>query len=99
MNPPNQEKCRDALLHGGSNSNKANKKDKPKPGSEDWELLAWQNKFDLQLYEYIETLFKEQEAFVTGVADDFRMIDATCCKCSPPTYPPEGFECPKSIPF
>jgi hypothetical protein len=26
VNPTNQEKCRDALLHGGSNSNSANKK-------------------------------------------------------------------------
>ncbi len=99
MNPPNQEKCRESLLHGGSNSNSKNKKEKPQPGSEDWELLAWQNQYDLQLYEYIETLFEEQEAFVADIPNDFRMVDATCCKCDPPTFPPEGYECPKAIPF
>lgn len=99
VNPTNQEKCRDTLLHGGSNSNKANKKDKPEPGSEDWELLAWQNQYDLQLYEYIEVLFQEQAQFVADIPADFRNIDATCCKCGPPTFPPEGFECPKAILF
>lgn len=99
VNPTNQEKCRDALLHGGSNSNSANKKDKPEPGSEDWELVAWQNQYDLQLYEYIESLFKEQEQFVTEIPEGMRNVDATCCKCDPATFPPEGFECPKAILF
>lgn len=99
VNPPNQEKCREALLKGGSNSNSKNKKDKPQPGSEEWELLAWQNNYDIQLYEYIETLFVEQEQFVADIPKDFRNIDGTCCKCDPPTFPPEGFECPKAILF
>ena len=99
VNPTNQEKCRSALLGGGSNSNKANKKDKPEPGSEDYELLAWQNQYDLKLYEYIESLFKEQEQFVAEIPEDFRNIDATCCKCDPATFPLEGFECPKAILF
>ena len=81
VNPTNQEKCRDALLHGGSNSNSKNKKEKPKEGSEEWELLSWQNQYDLQLYEYIKSLFIEQEQFVSKIPNDFRNIDATCCKC------------------
>jgi len=99
VNPPNQEKCRSALLSGGSNSNAKNKKDKPQPGSEDYELLAWQNQYDIKLYEYIEKLFVEQEQFVAEIPKDFRNIDGTCCKCDPPTFPPEGFECPKAIQF
>ena len=99
VNPTNQEKCRETLLSGGSNSNKKNKKAPVEPGSEDWELLAWQNQYDLQLYEYIEDLFVEQEQYVADIPDDFRNIDATCCKCDPATFPPEGFECPKAILF
>jgi hypothetical protein len=49
------------------------------------------------LYNYIEQLFVEQEAFVAGLPDNFRMVDATCCKCDPPTFPPEGFTCPESV--
>ena len=97
VNPTNQEACRERLTGGGSNSNEKNKKEKPKPGEPLWDLLAAQNLFDIQLYEYIETLFVEQEAFVTGMPDDFRNIDATCCKCDPPTFPPEGFACPKKV--
>jgi hypothetical protein len=97
VNPTNQEACRERLLGKGSNSNEKNKKEKPKPGEPLWELLAAQNLYDIQLYQYVETLFVEQEAFVTGIPDDFRKIDATCCKCDPPTYPPEGFSCPKKV--
>ena len=97
VNPTNQEVCRERLTSGGSNSNSQNKKSKPKPGEPVWEMLAAQNVYDMQLYEYIETLFEEQEAFVTGMPDDFRKIDATCCKCDPPTFPPEGFNCPKKV--
>ena len=81
----------------GSNSNKKNKKPLPKEGGPARDLLAHQNNFDLPLYKYIEQLFVEQEAFVAGIPDDFRKIDATCCKCDPPTYPPEGFTCPEAV--
>ncbi len=96
VNPANQEICRERLMGGGSNSNKANKKPLAE-GDEAWGLLALQNNFDLQLYEYIEKLFDEQEAFVTGMPDNFRNVDATCCKCDPPTFPPEGFTCPQAV--
>jgi hypothetical protein len=97
VNPPNQEACRAKFMGTGSNSNKANKKPLPKEGEPAWDLLAHQNNFDLQLYKYIEQLFVEQEAFISGMPDDFRNIDATCCKCDPPTYPPEGFTCPQAV--
>ena len=97
VNPANQEACRERLMFGGSNSNKANKKPLAQ-GDPAWELLAQQNNFDLKLYEYIETLFEEQESFVQGLPDDFRNVDATCCKCDPPTYPQEGgFTCPQAV--
>ena len=97
VNPPNQEACRERLMSGGANSNKANKKEGPKEGDEAWTLLAHQNNFDLRLYAYIEQLFVEQESFVKDLPDNFRNVDATCCKCYPQTFPPEGFECPEPV--
>lgn len=97
VNPANQEICRDDLLSGGSNSNSKNKKDKPEPGSEAWDLLAAQNQYDLQVYGYIENLFKEQEQFFADIPEDIRNVGATCCKCDPPTFPEEGFECPEAV--
>ena len=98
VNPENQEACRERLMSGGSNSNSANKKEQPKEGDIAWEKLMWQNQYDMQLYDFIVELFEEQEAFVSGIPDGYRLIDATCCKCDPPTFPPQGYECPKSIP-
>ncbi len=97
VNPENQEKCREKLLSGGSNSNSKNKKAKPKEGDEAWNLLAAQNQHDLQVWGYIEALFNEQEEYVRDIPADIRNVGATCCKCSPPTLPPEGFECPAAI--
>ena len=97
VNPENQEACRDRLMSGGSNSNSANKKEMPKEGDIAYEKLMWQNQYDMQLYDFIVELFEEQEAFVSGVPDGYRLIDATCCKCDPPTFPPEGYECPQAI--
>lgn len=88
VKPDNQEKCREKLLTEGANSNAANKKEKPKPGDPGYDLLAAQNQLDIQLYEYIVSLFEEQEQFVEGISDDYRNIDATCAKCVPPTFPP-----------
>mmetsp|Transcript_2948 Transcript_2948/g.3460 ORF Transcript_2948/g.3460 Transcript_2948/m.3460 type:complete len:604 (-) Transcript_2948:95-1906(-) len=85
VNPVNQEKCREKLLVGGSNSNK-NKIDKPQSGSEAYDLLAWQNNYDIPLYEFIEILFDEQETLLVDIPEKFRLKDATCCKClNPPT--------------
>jgi len=87
VNPENQEKCRENLLSSGANSNSANKKEKPKPGDSGYDAVAWQNNYDIQLYEYIEQLFEEQEELVKSVPDGFRMMDASCSKCVPPTFP------------
>jgi len=87
INPPNQEICRENLLTGGANSNAGNKKQKPKQGEEAWELIAWQNLLDIKLYEFILTLFEEQEVLVADVPDDYRNMDATCAKCVPPSFP------------
>ena len=56
-----------------------------------------QNQYDLQVYGYIEELFKEQEHYFADVPEDIRNVGATCCKCNPPTYPDEGFECPAAV--
>ena len=32
-----------------------------------------------------------------GLPEEFRKVDGTCCKCGPPTYPPEGFTCPEVV--
>ena len=59
--------------------------------------MAQQNNFDLRLYAYTETLFEEQRAFVAELPDEFRNVNATCCKCYPKTFPPEGFTCPEAV--
>lgn len=97
VNPANQEICRTDLLSGGSNSNSKKKQYKPKEGEDAWNLLVAQNQYDMQLWGYIETLFDEQEQYVADIPEDMRNVGATCCKCGPPTFPPEGFECPAAI--
>ena len=96
VNPTSQEQCRQNLLSKGSNAN-TEKSGKPKEGSAEWKLLEEQNEYDLRLYAFIEELFQEQEKLVADRPDNFRNVDATCCKCGPPTFPPEGFTCPMSI--
>mmetsp|Transcript_45530 Transcript_45530/g.67102 ORF Transcript_45530/g.67102 Transcript_45530/m.67102 type:complete len:785 (-) Transcript_45530:275-2629(-) len=91
INPKNQEKCRESLLGGGSNSNQK-KMEKPQPGSEEYELLAWQNQFDIQLYEYIVTLFDEQKGFVEHIPDGYRIEGTTCCKCEADPCQPAGIK-------
>lgn len=82
IQPTNQEKCRTKLMK----TMPGELNDRPTPGMPAYDLLANENMYDLQLYEYVETLFKEQAAFVEGIPDRFRMEEATCCKCDePPT--------------
>jgi len=91
VNPANQEKCRDAIFY------KYGAVAMPAEGSPEWEILSFQNQYDLQLYGYIESLFKEQEQFVNAISGDIRITDATCCECNPPTFPPEGYTCPLAL--
>ena len=83
VHPVNQEKCRSELLKNGANAN-THKKEKPQPGTSAYELLASLNKYDIQLYNYIEKLFDEQAQFVKGKSAGFRLDGSTCCKCEVP---------------
>ena len=102
VDPSAQEESRRRyiMMEGGvgSNSNLENKREMPLPGDEAWEALAKQNKFDLKLYEYIEWLFEQQGSLVEGLADNYRNVGATCCKCDPPSFPVDGGStCPESV--
>lgn len=85
VKPDNQERCRASLLNQGANQNLH--ADLPAEGTEAHDALIFHNRWDLLLYEYVEGLFEQQAAFVEGVPDNFRMMDATCAKCVPPTFP------------
>ena len=84
VNPENQEICRNKLLGSGANANTSHKKENPGPGTPAYDLLAKENIYDLQLYDYVRALFAEQAAFVAGIPDGFRLDGATCCKCEVP---------------
>lgn len=87
VHPENQEKCREKLLIGGSNSNAKNKQIKPKKGDEAYELIAAQNEYDIKLYEFIEEQFKAQADLFQDIPDGSRNVNASCAKCVPPTFP------------
>lgn len=91
VNPEYQEMCRDRIIAEHTEV------EIPAEGTPAWELLAFKNQYDLQLYGYIESLFPEQEQFVADVPEEIRRADATCCECSPPSLPLEGYECPLAI--
>ena len=99
VNPHNQEKCREELLSKGGGANRnvnATKKAHLAKGTEGWELLAAKNNYDLQLYDYVVELFGQQESLLdVSHPKGYRRIKETCCKCYPPTYPADGYECPK----
>jgi len=83
IDPKTQEACRENFMSSGSNTNK-NSIVKPKPGSKAYEAIAARNRWDMQLYEYIESLFWDQEKLFRGVPDNFRLEGATCCSCKDP---------------
>jgi len=89
VNPSPQETCRENHI----NSLEKEHLQPLNPESEVWEVLSLQNNYDLQVYEYIESVFVEQEQFVAEIEVGFRNVDSTCCECDPPTFPPEGFTC------
>ena len=89
MNPEEQNNCISRILE-----NSVTDVVLPVQGSTEWQLIEFQNQFDLQLYAYIESLFTQQEQFVSLIPKDIRTQGATCCECSPATVPPEGFQCP-----
>jgi hypothetical protein len=79
IQPEVQESCRKKYL--GSTTLKSRRNEKILPGTVSYELLASFNKFDIQLYNYIETLFEEQADFTKSYPDGYRLVDATCCVC------------------
>lgn len=89
VKPDNQELCRSVLIDQGANSNVHI--DLPDEGTDAHNALLFHNRWDILLYEFIEDLFKTQEAFVKNIPDGFdgfRLQEATCAKCVPPTFPP-----------
>ena len=86
VKPDNQELCRTVLMDQGANSNVHD--DLPDEGSDAYNALLFHNRWDMLLYDYIEDLFMLQEAFVSHLPDGYRLLDATCAKCIPPTFPP-----------
>ncbi|GFH48415.1 hypothetical protein CTEN210_04891 [Chaetoceros tenuissimus] len=89
MNPEEQQSCISRILENIDTGVVL-----PVQGSTEYQLIEFQNQFDLQLYSYIESLFIQQEQFVSLIPKDIRSQGATCCECSPATIPPEGFQCP-----
>jgi hypothetical protein len=80
IQPEVQESCRKKYL-GITTSLKSRRDDKLLPGTLSYELLASYNKFDMQLYNYIEILFEEQADFTKSYPDGYRLVDASCCVC------------------
>ena len=91
VNPVNQEQCRNGLVQNKTQV------EMPAEGGTEWQLIEFQNQFDLQLYGYIEALFAEQAQFVTNISETVRNDLATCCECNPPTVPAAGYACPLAI--
>lgn len=87
VKPDNQEQCRTSLLEQGANKNIHD--ELPEEETDAHNALLFHNKWDLLLYSYIEDLFHQQGDFVDNVIEDFRLADATCAKCVPPTFPLE----------
>ena len=83
INPTEQEVCREGLFFGGTNINQnTNKKiEKPKPGDTAYELIVSQNKYDIELYNYVVTLFDEQSDLTKDAPKNFRLAGAFCQKC------------------
>lgn len=79
IQPDVQESCRKRYL--GMTTVKSRRDEKLLPGTLSYELLASFNKFDIQLYNYIEILFEEQADFTKSYPDGYRLVDASCCVC------------------
>mmetsp|Transcript_15789 Transcript_15789/g.24242 ORF Transcript_15789/g.24242 Transcript_15789/m.24242 type:complete len:405 (+) Transcript_15789:28-1242(+) len=61
--------CVDNILHDKGDSTNRHKHPKVTPGSSDWELLAKENYFDVQLYDYAIGLFEEQKLLFNDTQD------------------------------
>lgn len=80
-NPAEQEQCREGYLDKGANVGKTKFIAVPEEGTEGYELLAWQNQYDLKLYNVVLQIFDEQKSLIAGKAEDYRLVDTTCSLC------------------
>lgn len=87
VNPSSQERCRERLVFTGANRNDRKPIEVIGADSETIKTLSYRNRLDIRLYRYIENLFKEQENFVKHLPSDYRLADASCAKCVPPSFP------------
>ena len=83
INPAAQEQCRNAIL---SSSKEIDVEGSSNPLYK--KIFEWNN-YDIELYNYIVSLYAEQAEFVADVQDDYRISPdiASCAKCVPPTFP------------
>lgn len=81
-NPTEQERCRKGYLLKGANVGKTKFISVPEKGSEDYELLAWQNQYDLKLYDIVLRMFDDQKYLTAGKAAEYRLVDTTCSLCA-----------------
>merc|ERR1712151_604771 len=81
FNPTEQEKCRQGYLTNGANTAKRKTINVPDVGSDQYELLAWQNQYDLKLYDTVIQLFNEQKYLVSDKPYEYRLVDTTCSEC------------------
>lgn len=81
FNPTEQEKCREGYLTNGANKAKKISIQVPDIGSQDYELIAWQNQYDLKLFDVVLDLFEEQKYLVSDKPYEYRLVDTTCSEC------------------
>ena len=91
INPTVQEQCRNAILSTDTEREEVEEESESESSNTNsvYEKIKKENSFDVELYNYVKSLYVEQAQFVDGVQDGFRMSPdiATCAKCVPPTFP------------
>lgn len=80
-NPTHQETCRNSLLANGVNMNASPKNALPSADSAAYKALAERNQFDMELYKFVEKLYKHQASYIQSIPVDIRLINATCSMC------------------
>ena len=80
-NPTHQETCRNSLLANGVNTNTSPQNSLPSKDTVAYKALAERNRFDLELYKFVETLYHHQTTYVQRIPVDIRFINSTCSMC------------------
>ena len=83
VDPVSQEQCRSDYIFDKPRPPPPNwpKVSRPQPGTPAYDMLLRSVKYDVHLYEFVESLFDAQSRLVADRPDGYRMEDATCCKC------------------